>query len=246
MKVIIIEDELLAQAKLESMLRDIDPSIEVVAKLGSVQESKEYLLRNPAPDVAFADIQLSDDYSFEVFRNHPLQFPVVFTTAYDKYLLDSFEYNAIDYLLKPVTEEKLRKSLAKLKKLELHFLQGNFQRFLEGTSKSKDRLVVRKGTESIALRLQEVAYFYTEHKVVFARDRNGQRYMVDKTLADLEAEVDNHVFFRINRKFLANAEAIEKFRSDNGRILVFLNPPVSENIYISKETAPEFRRWIGS
>ena len=107
MKVIIIEDEVLAQEKLEAMLKCIDPSIEVIAKLGSVKESKHYLAQSPPADLAFVDIQLSDDHSFEIFRSFPLQFPVIFTTAYDQYLLESFEHNAIDYLLKPVTEEKL-------------------------------------------------------------------------------------------------------------------------------------------
>ena len=109
MKVIIIEDEILAQSKLETMLKAIDPAIVVVAKLGSVKESKEYLVQHPPPDVAFVDIQLSDDHSFEIFRNFPLTFPVIFTTAFDKYLLESFEHNAIDYLLKPITEEKLKR-----------------------------------------------------------------------------------------------------------------------------------------
>src|SRR5688500_11411259 len=99
MKVLIIEDELLAQAKLESMLQTIDPSISIIGKLSSVKDSISWLGNNPPPDVAFVDIQLSDDHSFEIFRRHPAQFPVIFTTAFDKYLLESFEFNSIDYLL---------------------------------------------------------------------------------------------------------------------------------------------------
>src|SRR5689334_15354712 len=117
MKVIIIEDELLAQHKLEAMLFSIDPAIEILAKLSSVKASIQWLSNNPSPDLAFVDIQLSDDHSFEIFRIHPIQFPVIFTTAYDKYLLESFEFNSIDYLLKPITEEKLIRSLDKVKKL---------------------------------------------------------------------------------------------------------------------------------
>jgi len=246
MKVIIIEDEILAQSKLEAMLQSIDPSIEVVAKLGSVKESKEYLARHPSPDVAFVDIQLSDDHSFEIFRNFPLQFPVIFTTAFDKYLLESFEHNAIDYLLKPITEEKLARSLAKLKKLELHFLQGNIQKLLQGGVGARDRIVARKGTEFIALRWDEIAYFFTEHKVVFAKDMQGRQYILDKNLGELEKEIDGKVFFRLNRKFITNVGAIEKFKPDNGKIRVFLNPPVKAEVYVSKETAPLFRKWIGS
>ncbi|MEX2231003.1 MAG: LytTR family DNA-binding domain-containing protein [Cyclobacteriaceae bacterium] len=246
MKVIIIEDEILAQSKLEAMLQAIDPAIEVVAKLGSVEESKEYLALNPAPDVAFVDIQLSDDHSFEIFRNYPLQFPVIFTTAFDKYLLESFEHNAIDYLLKPITEEKLKRSLAKLRKLELHFIQGNMQKLIQANARVKDRIVAKKGTEFIALRWNEIAYFFTEHKVVFVKDQQGRQYIIDKNLGELEADLDEKIFFRLNRKFLTHVSAIEKFKPDNGKIRVFLKPPVQEEVHVSKETAPEFRKWIGA
>lgn len=246
MKVIIIEDEVLAQAKLESMLHSIDPSIEVLAKLASVKESIQYLIHHPSPDVAFVDIQLSDDHSFEIFRHHPLQFPVIFTTAYDKYLLESFEHNAIDYLLKPITEDKLKRSLAKLKKLELHFIQGNMQKLLSSTSRVKDRIVAKKGTEFIALRWNEIAYFFTEHKIVFVKDLDGRQYIVDKNLGELEGDIDEKIFFRINRKFIVNIAAIEKFKPDSGKIRVFLKPALKEDVHVSKETAPLFRKWIGA
>src|SRR6188474_2973936 len=113
MNVIIIEDELPARAKLISMLQGLDRSVNVVAQLGSVKESLEWLHENREPQLAFVDIQLSDDHSFEIFRKHPVKFPVIFTTAYDKYLLESFEFNSIDYLLKPITEERLARSLTK-------------------------------------------------------------------------------------------------------------------------------------
>lgn len=246
MKVIIIEDELLAQSKLESMLRSIDPSIQIVAKLGSVQESKAYFSQSGAPDLAFVDIQLSDDHSFEIFREYPAEFPVIFTTAYDKYLLESFEHNAIDYLLKPITEDKLRRSITKVKKLESHFIQGKIEKLLGSTPKVKERIVAKKGTDFVAITCNEIAYFFTEHKVVFVRDTTGRQYILDKTLAELEKELDPRVFFRLNRKYLTNVSAIEKFKSDNGKIKVHLKPTVNEDVFISKETAPLFRSWIGT
>lgn len=244
MKVVIIEDEMLAQAKLEAMLRAIDPAIEVVAKLGSVKESRAYFAGHPAPDVAFVDIQLSDDHSFEIFKNFDVQFPVIFTTAFDKYLLESFEHNTIDYLLKPITEDKLKRSLTKLKNLELHFFQGNIQKMFGQAGRKNDRMIVKKGTEYITLRWDDIAYFYTDHKVVFVRDIGGRQYIVDKTLGELETELDQKIFFRLNRKFIAHQAAVEKFKPDNGRIRIFLKPGLSEDIHVSKETAPLFRQWI--
>ncbi len=246
MKVIIIEDELLAQAKLEAMLQSLDKSIEVLAKIISVEHALRWLSTNPSPDLAFVDIQLSDDHSFEIFRKHPVNFPVIFTTAYDKYLLESFEFNSVDYLLKPITEEKLQRSLDKVKKLEQHFLQGNILKLMEHTSSpAKTRIVAKKGTEYIALELEEVAYFYTEHKLVFVRDFSGRQLIVDKNLADLESTLDKNRFFRLNRKFIAQLKAIERFKPDKGKILIYLKPEMKEEVHVSKESAPEFRKWIG-
>jgi DNA-binding LytR/AlgR family response regulator len=245
MNVLIIEDEMLAQAKLEAMLLSLDKTHVIQAKLSSVKDTLQWLSAHPSPDLAFVDIQLSDDHSFEIFRKFPIDFPVVFTTAFDKYLLESFEFNSIDYLLKPITEEKLKRSLAKLKKLEQHFVQGNIQKLISEKSNSIERIVARKGTEFIALNDNEIAYFFTEHRIVFLKDFNGRQFIVDRNLAELESGLNNKKFFRINRKFIANISAIEKFKPDSGKIRVFLNPEMKEEIHVSKETAPEFRKWIG-
>ena len=246
MKVIIIEDELLAQAKLEAMLNSLDKSIEVLAKINSVQEALRWISTHPSPDLAFVDIQLSDDHSFEIFRKLRVNFPVIFTTAYDKYLLESFEFNSVDYLLKPITEEKLKRSLEKVKKLEYHFLQGNILKLMEHTTPAaKSRIVAKKGNEFVALDLDDVAYFYTEHKLVFVKDFAGRQLIVDKNLGDLESTLDRSRFFRLNRKFIAQLKAIERFKPDKGKIKIYLKPEMKEEIHVSKETAPEFRAWIG-
>jgi DNA-binding LytR/AlgR family response regulator len=246
MRAIIIEDELLAQAKLETMLRMIDPSIQIEAKLGSVKASVEWLAKNTSPDVAFVDIQLSDDHSFEIFRSVNVQFPVIFTTAFDKYLLESFEFNSIDYLLKPITEEKLRRSLQKMKNFEHHFQSNLLHLIQDSKQNSQTRIVVKKGTEFIAINIEDIAYFFTDHRIVFLRDFHGKQFIADKNLTEIEMLVKGHKFFRINRKYIANIKAIEKFKPDNGKIKVSLTPEMKEEIFVSKETAPDFRKWIGN
>src|SRR5688572_24508865 len=212
MNVIIIEDELLAQAKLEAMLKALDTSIRVIAKLSSVKETLEWLAANSPPDIAFVDIQLSDNHSFEIFRKFPVQFPVIFTTAFDKYLMESFEFNSIDYLLKPITLEKLKRSLDKVEKLERHFVQGNILKLINQTQQpsSRYRIVARKGTEFVALDADDIAYFYTEHKIVFVRDTAGRQLIVDRNLTEFESELDKGKFFRINRKYIAHLKAIDR------------------------------------
>lgn len=247
MRVLIIEDELLAQQKLEALLNEINLAIEIVAKLPSVKETLNWLASNPAPDLAFVDIQLSDDHSFVIFRKFPVNFPVVFTTAFDKYLLESFEFNSIDYLLKPISKEKLKRSLDKLQTLEQHFLQGNLSRLLNNDKPATpNRIIARKGTEFIALPTEDIAYFFTEHRIVFVKDFESRQLIVDQNLSELESVLDPAKFFRINRKYIGNLKAIERFKPDNGKIQVFLKPEVKEEVHVSKETAPEFRKWIGN
>lgn len=245
MKVLIVEDELPARAKLEAMLLELDPAIEVMAKIGSVKETVHWLQNNVHPDVAFVDIQLSDDHSFEIFKKFPCHFPVVFTTAYDKYLLESFEHNSIDYLLKPITAGKLKRSLEKIRTLGNHFLHGSF--ITSGVPDlSSGRIIVKKGTEFLALPHGEIAYCYTEHKIVFVKDFSGRQFISDKNLGELEAMLDQKIFFRINRKIIASVKAIDRFKPDNGKIRIFLKPETREEVHVSKETAPEFRAWIGA
>lgn len=245
MDVLIIEDELPARAKLIAMLEALDPSIHVVAQLGSVKETLQWLSQNKEPRLAFVDIQLSDDHSFEIFRKYPVKFPLIFTTAYDKHIMESFEFNAIDYLLKPITEEKLKRSLEKIQKLEQHFFMGNLQRIIQqNTPPASGRIVARKGTDFVALNQDEIAYFFSEHKIVFVRDFLGRQMIVNKTLAELEAQMGTKSFFRLNRKFLASQKAIDRFKSDNGRVQIFLKPEIKEEVHVSKETAPAFRAWI--
>jgi DNA-binding LytR/AlgR family response regulator len=246
MQVIIIEDELPAREKLENMLSGIDPAIHVIAKLGSVAETLKWLNTNKSPELAFVDIQLSDDHSFEIFRKHPVRFPVIFTTAYDKFILESFAFNAIDYLLKPITEEKLARSIEKIKNLKHHFIQENILNLLNQKPNTLVRIVGRKGTEFVALAAEDIAYFFSEHKIVFVRDFTGKQLIVDKNLTELEANLPSDQFFRINRKFIVNQKAIDRFKPDNGKIQIFLKPELTETIHVSKETAPDFRKWIGA
>ncbi|HYG17914.1 MAG TPA: LytTR family DNA-binding domain-containing protein [Ohtaekwangia sp.] len=244
MNILIIEDELPARAKLESMLSDIDSGLIVVGKLGSVRDTLQWLKENHPPDLAFVDVQLSDDHSFEIFKHHPCDFPVIFTTAYDRYLLESFELNTIDYLLKPFSLEKLRRSLEKVKRFQQHFGRENILKLVSGTT--RQRIVGKKGTEFMAIDINDIAYCYTEHKIVFARDFNGRQLIIDKSLGELEASLDPEIFFRLNRKFIANVKAIDRFKSVQGKIRIYLKPETKEDVHVSKETAPGFRRWIAA
>jgi two-component system LytT family response regulator len=248
MTILIIEDERPAAERLAAMVREFDASIRIAATLQSVKESVDWFSCHAAPDCILADIQLNDGLSLEIFKKHPIAAPIIFTTAYDEYLLKAFAFNSIDYLLKPVNKAKLFHSLNKYLTLRQHF-GGNVSTMndqLQRRTPITDRLVVKKGTDFIALRMEQIAYFYSEHKITFLIDIQGIRYIIDKPLADIERSTDSAQFFRINRKYLANINAVARFRSfEKGKVLIDLLPPVNEEVVVSQENSSAFKVWIG-
>lgn len=244
MKVLIIEDELAAAEKLKKMIVQVIPDAEILAAIESVDEAVTFLKTNPPPDLAFFDIQLSDNVSFQIFDTVDISFPVIFTTAYDSFILEALEHNAIDYLLKPIDPERLQKAVEKIKKLESHFFHHKFKAFLSRqVSNNKKRFLVKKGTDIVPISIDQVAYFFTEHKIVFLKDRSGTKYIIDKTISDISDQLGND-FFKANRKYVVHIDAIEKFKSDQGKILLTLQPPTGEVVTVSKENAPNFRAWV--
>jgi len=245
MKIIIIEDETPAADKLENMLMEIDSSIIILSKLKSVKDCIKWFAENKSPELAFVDVQLSDESSFELFKIIQPDFPVIFTTAYDDYVLKSFEYNSIDYLLKPYTKERLKKALQKVKALESVFLQRKINSItqLNQGKDFKKRFIVKKGTEHIAIKTEDISCFYTEFKITFIRDAGNCKYIVDSNLSESISELDPGMFFRANRQYIVNRNFIKKFKIDAGKIILKLNFN-EEDIIVSKENASDFRKWF--
>lgn len=246
MRILIIEDEPLAADKLEKLLLTIDASLQIVGKTESVKEALHWLDNHDAPDLAFADVQLTDKNSFEIFESRETHFPIIFTTAYDKYILESFEYHTLDYLLKPIQESRLRKALEKIEHLGAHFFKNKLGQLLNSSDerKFKERFIVKKGIDYLSILAMDVAYFFSDHKIVFLKDKNGNNYIMDCNLKELEDELDPKFFFRANRKYVVNISAIQKFKSDQGKIQLRLEPATKEDVWVSKENAANFRHWI--
>ncbi|MFI5130753.1 MAG: LytR/AlgR family response regulator transcription factor [Chitinophagales bacterium] len=245
---IIIEDEKPALENLVNTLSSIADDVQVTATLGSVKESIEYLSQQPAADLILSDVQLGDGLSFEIFNQSGIRIPVIFITGYDEFMLNAFEYNGIDYLLKPVDKESLRKALNKYRMLEKHFTDhhsiANLLQYI-GNHKKK-RMIVKKGMENISLRMEDIVLFYTENKIVYVIDRWGKKYLADKNLSELEEELDSNIFFRANRQYIININFVRGFKSyEKVKLMVDLTlPELNHCIIVSQEMAPQFREWM--
>ena len=249
MRVLIIEDEKPAAEKLKKALHSIQPEIEVLAVLGSVKSARQWIEAQGSPELIFMDIELSDGLSFQLFDQVNINCPIIFTTAYDEYWQEAFEQNSIDYLLKPVREEKLMTALQKFEKLKAYF-SANMRKLNEWQSgdsgKSKKRFLVKRGTDYISIRAEDIAYFYAAHKLVCLVDKTGQKFLLDLSLSDIEKQTDPAQFYRVNRKYLVNLNAIRRTKAyPKSKLLLELEPVVEEEVIVSQESSADFKAWMG-
>lgn len=249
MKVAIIEDEELAAVTLRKMLVQLNPDIEVMATLATVESAVAWLASNN-PDLLFMDIHLGDGESFQIFEQVEVDCPVIFTTAYDQYTLKAFKNQGIDYLLKPFDEEDVAAALAKLQGIrkisEIGLPQISYQT-LGPAPKIRNRFMVKLGKLIKTVQSEDVAYFMAEGKYLFLVTNDKQNYIIEETIGSLEPQLDNSDFFRINRKFIININAIrEMYKLSRNRVRIVLEPAPVEGleVVVSEERAEAFKNWL--
>jgi DNA-binding LytR/AlgR family response regulator len=246
-RVVIIEDETAAARNLTAIVRNVLPEAEVVAQLESVEESVEWLSTHTAPNLLLVDIHLADGESFRIFENIEVTCPIIFTTAYDQYALEAFKVNSIDYLLKPIKEEELRRAIEKLRRLsgsELAARGEQIARIARGRDEQKVFLIPVRD-KIIPLKVDQVAFFYTSDEKVTATDFEGVTLPMDKSLDKLSKIVPEGDFFRANRQFIVARGAVADINVWFGnRLSLNLRVKTPERIVISKDRVPEFKRWF--
>ena len=252
MKVLIIEDEAPAFRRLQRILEELEPTVEIIDVIDSVSESVKWLRNHEQVDLIFMDIQLADGLSFQIFDQLEVKSPVIFTTAYDEYTLKAFSVNSIDYLLKPIDKDLLKKSLDKYSSMKEVF-QGNNSLDLNAIIKSiqleekryKSRFLIKVKDQLVSVETKNIAYFYTEDGLVFIKTKSDKKYIADFTLDELEDLLDPTAFFRLNRQFIAQFDAIESsFQWDKGKLKVALTPNTKTAVLVSRDRANEFKRWL--
>lgn len=251
LRALLIEDEAPARTRLADLLAQAQPPVAVAGTADSVRSAAAWLKAHPAPDLIFADIQLGDGLSLELFRATPPPCPIVFTTAYDDYLLEAFNTHGIAYLLKPVKPADLAAALQKYRALGAQFaasLASLAGQLLApaGVAARRHRILAQRGAAFQPVALADIAYFFSENKLTFLVTRAGEKCLVNEPLATLEAELDPREFFRLNRNFLAHAAAVKSFASlGKGRLAVQLVPRPAEEVVVSQENGAAFRAWAG-
>jgi DNA-binding LytR/AlgR family response regulator len=248
MKVLIIEDETAAAVNLQAILRRVAPDAEVLTVLESIAESIEWMTTHPQPDLILMDIHLADGESFRIFERTSVTAPVIFTTAYDRYALEAFKVNSIDYLLKPIQEEEVRRALEKLRRLSQlersHYTERVGQ-VMAHAGEQQRMFLIRVRDKFVPLAYEQIAYCYTNNERVTATTMTGISYPLDKPLDTLQEVLPTADFFRANRQFIISRQAIVEIVVWFGnRLSLRLQVATPEQIIISKARVPEFKRWL--
>ena len=251
MRVVLIEDEPLAAKRLGKLLGEIDPTVEVLAHLESVDQAVTYLRNNTNLDLIFLDIHLSDGNSFEIFDQVQVDHPIIFTTAYHQYTLEAFKQNSIDYLLKPIKKEELEKATSKFKKL--HQKGGAYESYQalskllqqekeEGTRK---RFMVYAGKKIKSVNSSEIAYCYAESKCVFMVTHQNQVYTLNYTIEKLEELLSKDQFHRVNRKTIVSIESVKEVEPySKSKIKLNLFPSPCFDVFVPLERMHKFKKWL--
>lgn len=257
MNVVIVEDEIPAAEKLERYLLRYNPDIQVLAKLQSVEDSVAWFKENQAEtDLIFMDIQLIDGQSFAIFEQVEITKPIIFTTAYDEYALKAFEVNSIAYLLKPITFPDLSAAIDKLSLLQGANSTGKaddtipieFKALLSGISdqkKYKSRFMIKIGEHIRSVTDDKILFFYAEGRNAYITTDQGRRLIIDYKLEELENILDPKLFFRVNRTFIVNINAInDVIVYSNSRLKVITEVPPEKEIIVSREKVGAFKQWF--
>ncbi|MCQ2332149.1 MAG: LytTR family DNA-binding domain-containing protein [Paludibacteraceae bacterium] len=254
MKILIIEDEILAAEELARMLTEINSKNIIVKAVASVAESVKWLSNNDAPDVIFMDIHLEDGICFSIFDQIEVKSPVIFTTAYDQYALEAFNANGVAYLLKPIDNDELCDTLKKLNNyvnLNIEKLQKTGEEIIQNkqTAKQKcstSRIAIRKGDNYTYISVEDVAYFYSDEHYTFVVTHSNERNLINSPLNELEEVLDNDKFFRVSRNCIVNICSIEKISKHiTGRLKLKLNPDFGTDLFVARNRMKDFVNWLG-
>lgn len=248
MKILIIEDETRAANRLQKLVLEIDPSIEIVQITDSIVESVAFLNEQKV-DLILSDIQLADGLSFEIYKQVKINCPIIFTTAYDQYAISAFETKGIDYILKPIEKSRLEQSFNKFKDLntkqdiDIDALKSLISKNQEVSYKK--RFMIKVGDKIKSIPTEEINAFYSLQKGTYLLTNSGRNYVVDYALEEVIQLLNPNKFFKINRKVIVNIFSIKEIISHSNSRLKLVIPHLElDEVIVAREKVNEFKKWI--
>lgn len=251
MRVFIIENEPIAVQQLESQLRMIIPDIEIVGKAGSVEECVTWFSdQSNHTDIVFMDVELSDGTCFDILDETEVNASIIITTVYDRYAIKAFEINSVDYLLKPIKPEALKRALSKSLR---NYAGDDAEKIISALAYTcadqdkiyKKRLLIRNNAQIYPIRYSDISCFISENKSTVLISKDGKRYLMEKSMNDIEAILDSYEFFRISRSCILSRSAIaDHYRIKGIQYSVILTTKQDFEIKVSLSRSSDFENWL--
>lgn len=249
MKVLIVEDELMAQRSLIRLLTQNFPDMDIVGTATSVKGAVAWL-KDPANtvDVIFMDVELADGICFEIFRQVDVKAKVIMTTAYDSYALKAFEAGSIDYLLKPVDTDALERAVSRVKSsnggVDVEALMRMINTSAAQKREYKGRYIIKFNDRIIPLDTSDIAYVYSEEKTNYLVTFDDHHYIIDSSLDVIYDELNPELFFRISRGCIVSMKAIRSIIKSSGRLRITSSPESSFEMMVSRSRVDDFLEWL--
>ncbi len=250
MRIVIIEDEWEASEHLSSLLNEIDPTIEIVKKIDTVHQSIDFFKKSQDYDLIFMDIHLADGISFEIFKEVELEKPVIFTTAYDQYAIKAFKVNSIDYILKPLIKIEIQQALDKFKNQteqskKQDLFHNLYQEFTQSVKSYKTTFLVQYKEALYPISTTDLAGFFIDNGIVKGTTFDSKNYVITHTMEQLEDDLNPLDFYRINRQFILQRNAIKRIDYYfNGKLKIKTELLFDGELIVSKAKASDFKKWL--
>ena len=250
MNILIIEDE---QSSADRLRRMLESEHKIVGVCASNAEVREFFADDVDVDLILSDIQLGDGLSFESLKTVPEAIPVIFTTAYDHYAVQAFQFNSIDYLLKPIDNEELHAALAKVKQIvnspsTTDAIAQLLASVKSQTIRYRERfLIPHRADEYLIVHVSDVSHITIRDGVVRLCTLDGKTHALNMTLEEAESQLDPQRFMRVNRQFIISAAAVQKLSTYFlGKMRIHMTAAPDEEIIVSKDGVATVKRWLDS
>lgn len=245
LKVLIVEDEPMAQANLSRTLQKYYPDLEIIGMTSSVSGTVEWLKEHSA-DVIFMDVELSDGDCFSIFRQINVDAKIVMTTAYDSYAVKAFEVNSVDYLLKPIEKEDLDRAVQRCRNSAGVTDMSSLLSTISGTQHEyRQKFMVRLNDKILPIPVSDIAYFLSEDKVTWMFTSDGAKYVLDQSLDVLSSQPSPSRFFRISRGCIIASSAVQSIiKLQGGRLKINAVPRSGPEILVSRSRSDDFLQWL--
>lgn len=253
MKILIVTDQTKQAEKIKSHLEKCATDVETIEYCANEKETLKWLKNNDDTDIIFLQKELQSKSGFDIIEKSNTNAAIVILAEEDKNLIDVFKYHILNYLVSPFSQSDIE---ACIKKFNTYFkpqsdttymkdLQSLMSFMIEKEKAYKARFMIKVGNMMKSVAVEDIAFFFSQDRINYLVNFKGKKFPADNTLDEIVEMLNPKFFFRANRQFIVNIDAISEIHPYfKGRVKINLNPQQEGDIVISSEKSRSFKEWL--